>query len=98
MDQFGFVEAVDRLSEGVVIGIPDAVGGWFNSCFSQAFGLANGQILPAAITIMYQPTFLNRSSIMKGLFQSIENKICLGRPRAPHPMMRSANVSMTKVT
>jgi hypothetical protein len=39
--------------------------------------------LPATIRGMNQPTLLHRPSIMQGLFQGIEDKVCLGRPRDP---------------
>ena len=41
MDQFGLVEAVNRLSEGVVVGIPDAADRRFDASLSQTLGVAN---------------------------------------------------------
>ena len=36
-----------------------------------------------AVALMYQPALLNRLSIIQGLFQGIENKVCFRRPRDP---------------
>ena len=49
MNELGFVEPVDRFSQGVVIRIPDAADRWFNACFGQTLGIANGQILPVPL-------------------------------------------------
>ena len=83
MNQLGFVETVYSFSEGVVVGLPDAADRWFNACFSQTLGIANGKILPAAIAVMNQSAFLDGPSIMQDLFQRIENKVSFGRPGDP---------------
>ena len=41
MDEFGLVEAVDRLCEGVVVGVSDAADGGLDASFRQALGVAN---------------------------------------------------------
>ena len=78
MVQLSFVEAIYRLSEGVVIGIADAADRWFDASFGQTLSISNGQILPAAIRVMDQSPLLNRPSIMQRLLKRIENKVCLG--------------------
>ena len=57
MNEFGFVEAVNRLSEGIIIGIPDAANRVFDASFGQTFSMANGQILAATVAVMYQSAF-----------------------------------------
>ena len=49
MDQFGFVETVYRLGEGVVIRVTDTADRRFDASLSQTLGVSNGQILPAAV-------------------------------------------------
>ncbi len=39
--------------------------------------------MPAAVRMVDQAGFLHGPSIMQGLLQSIEDKVCLGRPRDP---------------
>lgn len=97
VDQLRFVEAVYGFSEGVVIRVANNADRWLNASFSQTLVVSNGQILPAhclgralfnnvlkgAIRMMNQSALLDRPSFMQGLFQGIENKNCLGRPRDP---------------
>ena len=45
MDQFGFVETVYRLGEGVVIRVTDTADRRFDASLSQTLGISNGQIL-----------------------------------------------------
>ena len=42
MNQLGFVETVYSFGEGIVVRIPDAADRWFNACFGQTLGVANG--------------------------------------------------------
>ncbi len=42
MGQFGFVETVYRLREGVVIGVSHAADRWLDASFGQTLGIANG--------------------------------------------------------
>lgn len=54
-DQFGFVERVDRLGHGVVVGValgPDRGDGAFSG---EAFAVADGEILDAAVGVMHEP-------------------------------------------
>ena len=39
MDEFGLIEAIDRLGESVVVGIADAANGRFDTGFGEAFGI-----------------------------------------------------------
>ena len=48
MDHLGFVEAVDRLGEGVVVGISNAADGGLDAGFGQALGVADADILVSA--------------------------------------------------
>jgi len=82
MNELSFVEPVHRLGEGVIT-VTDASNLWFDAGFGQTLGIANGQILPAAIRVLYQATFLNMLSVMQGLFKSIEDKVSFGRPQDP---------------
>ena len=45
VNQLGFVETIDRFSEGVVVAVTDAADRWLNASFSQTIGVSNGQIL-----------------------------------------------------
>ena len=83
MNEFGFVETVNRFGEGVVVAVTDAADRRFDASFGQTISVANGQILPAAVRVTNQSSFLNGASIMQGLFQCIEHKVCLGRSRDP---------------
>jgi hypothetical protein len=45
MDDLGFVEAVDRLGESVVIGVADAANGWLDAGLGQALGVFDRDVL-----------------------------------------------------
>jgi len=51
MNQLSFVQPVDRLRQGVVIGVAFAAHRRFNSSFSQPLGVADGQILRASVRV-----------------------------------------------
>ena len=57
------------------IGIPDTSDRWLDSSCGQTFGVADRQILPAAVAVMYQPAFLNRPSVVQGLFKCLQDKV-----------------------
>lgn len=78
MDQLGFVETVNRLSECTVIRVTNAADGWLNASFGQTLGVSNGQVLSAAIRVMHQAALLDRPPIMQSLLEGIENKVSFG--------------------
>src|SRR6056297_386021 len=78
VNQLGFVEAVYGFREGVVVAVTNAADRWFNASFGQSLGIANGQILPAAIRVVDQSALLDGPSIVQGLLKSIENKVSFG--------------------
>ena len=45
MDDLGFVEAVDRLGESIVIGVADAADGRLDAGLSQALGVFDRDVL-----------------------------------------------------
>ena len=49
MDDLGFVKAVDRFGESVVIGIANTANRRLNACLRQPFGILDRQVLDAAI-------------------------------------------------
>ena len=51
-NQSGLVEAVDRLGERVVIRIASGPDRLDNPVFGESLGVANRQILPAAVAVM----------------------------------------------
>jgi len=59
MDQHGLIQAVDRFREGVAVRVTNAADRWLYPGLDQTLGVSNGQILPAAIAMMYQPALLN---------------------------------------
>ncbi len=112
IDPFGFVEAVYRLGEGVVVAVTNASDRWFDASLGQPVGVSNRQILPAAVRMVNQSALLHRPSIMQGLLQSIHcpagnceaicregrTKSVLADRETRQPTIRSANVSITKAT
>ena len=79
VNDLSFIEAIDGLCQGVVIAVTDTPHRRFDTGFSEAFRLANGQILRATIAVVNQPHCLRGAPIMDSLFQSIEHKARMGR-------------------
>ena len=78
MDDFGFVKAVYRFGQGVIVRVTDAANRGLDPREGQPLGIANGQILPPTVGVMNEATFVNWAAIMQRLLQSIQHKICLG--------------------
>jgi hypothetical protein len=58
MDEFGLVEAVDRLSEGVVVAVSDATDGRLDAGFRQTLGVSNANVLrPSDALLFVKPRY-----------------------------------------
>ena len=79
MNDVCLVQTVEGLDQGVVIGTANAVHRGIDASIRQSLGIANGQIWPAAVGVVTEATLMNRASIMQGLFQCIQYKVCLWR-------------------
>jgi hypothetical protein len=55
MDRFGFEQAVDGLCKRIVIAVVDAADGGFDPGLRQSFGIANADILTAAVAMVTRP-------------------------------------------
>ena len=53
-DDLGLVETNHGLGEGIVVRVASAPDGRVNLCLCEALGVANREVLPAAITVMYK--------------------------------------------
>ena len=51
-DQLRFVQAVDRLSQCVVVGVANASDGWSDANISQPLRVSDSDILNAAIAVV----------------------------------------------
>ena len=79
MNDFCFVEPVDRLSEGVVVAVADAANGRYEAGFGQALGVFDRDVLHAAIGVMDQPA-ADRATIVQSLFQGVQHEACVCGP------------------
>ena len=82
MDDFGFLTLVDALGEGVVIAVVEAADRGLDARFRQALGVANRHVLAAVVAMMNQVATMQRSPLMKRLFQRFEHK-AHNAPRTP---------------
>src|SRR5690606_17986360 len=53
LDEFGLVEPVDRLGQGVVVGVPDGPDGGGDAGLGQALGVADGYVLGPAVGVCH---------------------------------------------
>lgn len=78
MNDFSFEQAVDRLGQGMVIGISNTADRWCDFGFGQPLCVFYRQILRPAIR-MVNELVLRWSALMNGLFQGIQYKTGSGR-------------------
>ena len=71
MNDFCLVKTVVGPGQGVVIRPANAANRGFDPSIRQSFGIANGQILPAAVGVVNEATFMSGAAIMQYLFQCI---------------------------
>lgn len=83
MDDLGFVEAVDRFGESIVVAIADTADRRFNPGFGQALGVLDGHVLRTPVGMMHQTAAMGRLPFVQSLLQRSENEACMGRPAHP---------------
>ena len=76
VDQFSLVEAIDGFGQGVVVTITLAADGRFDAGLGQSLGVADGNLLRAAILMMDQAGITLGLVGIKRLFQGIQNEVC----------------------
>ena len=75
MNQFGLVQTVDGFGQGVVVAVALAANGGLNAGLGQSLGLADGNVLRAAIRVVDQTGIPLWLASIERLFQSIQNKV-----------------------
>ena len=83
MDEFGFVEPVDGLCEGIVVAVADTANGGFNASLCHALGVADADVLRSAVAMVDEPSFASWPSLMEGLLERVQNKAGMGSPANP---------------
>jgi hypothetical protein len=82
MNDLGLVKSADRFSQSIVVPVADAFDGWFYSGFSQSSEYFIDTNC-ASVRMMDEASVMKRAALMKGLFQSIEDKSGMGSPAYP---------------
>ena len=82
-DHFGFVKAVDRLGQSVVVTVAYAANRWLDAGFGKAFGVFYGYVLRAAIAVVNQAAAMGRPTIVERLLQGIQHDAGMGRSADP---------------
>jgi hypothetical protein len=83
VDHFSFVEAVDGFGECIVVTVTNTANRRFDSGFCQSFSVFDREVLAAAVRVKNEAAFVDRPSVVNGLFQSIEDKAGMGRSADP---------------
>ena len=81
MDDLSVVEAVDRFRG--CRKVADAADGRLDPGFGEPLGVFDRNILGAAIAMMNEAAAAGRPSVMKRLFQSVQDKVRGGCPAGP---------------
>ncbi len=71
MDQFGFMQAVNGFSQGIVVTVSPATHRGFDACFGQTPGMVDRDILGAPIAMMRQSIGLLGLARVECLLQGI---------------------------
>ena len=75
MDELGLVEAVDGLGEGVVIAVAPGAHGVHDARVSEALGVADGQVLDAAVRVMDQSREVPVAPAPDGHLEGVESEV-----------------------
>jgi len=90
MNDLGFVEAVDRLCESIVIAVADAADGRLDPSFGPALSVADADLLRSAIRVMHETTPAGGPTLVQRLLQRIQHEAGVGGPAHAQPTMRRA--------
>ena len=83
MDDLSLVEAVDCLGQSVVIAVADPANRGLDPGLGEALGVLDGHILRPAVAMMDEPAPMGRPTIVKRLFQGIEDEAGMSCPAGP---------------
>lgn len=83
MDHLSFVKAIDRLGQSVVIAIADAADRRLDPSFGEALGVLDGHVSRPAIAVLDETASMVRPTIVKHLFQGIEDETGMHRSAGP---------------
>ena len=83
MDHLGFVEAVDRLGESVVVAVADAADGRLDAGLGEPLGVADRDVLQAAVRVMNEPTVPDGTARVESLLQGIQHEAGMSGARDP---------------
>src|SRR5690606_1559643 len=70
-DHFRFVEANHRFGEGIVVRVASAADGRLDAGFRQPLGVANGEILHAAVAVMNELLSLGFVAVPERLLKRV---------------------------
>src|SRR5512133_699923 len=95
MDDLGLEQAVDGFGERIVIAVADAADRGLDAGTRKPFGIADRDILHAAIAVVDETAFAHGTPVVKRLLERIQDEV---RPCRTRRTMRRANASITKAT
>ena len=75
VDHLGFVQAIDRLGQGIVVAVALAADGGFDAGLGQAFGVANADVLRPAVRMMNQCAIALGTAGVQRLLERIEHEV-----------------------
>jgi hypothetical protein len=81
MDDFGLEQADHRLGESVIVRIANTADGRLDACLGEALGIANADVLRAAVGMADEVTANKGAALVQGLIQGIEHELRPGLAR-----------------
>jgi hypothetical protein len=78
MDDLGLVKTVDGLGERIVVAVAHAPHRGFDAGFCQTLGVADRDVLHAAVAVVHQAAALGRPAMAESLFQGVQDEAGVG--------------------
>jgi len=79
-DHFGFIEAVDRFGQSVVVAVADTADRWLDGGLGKALGILDRHVLRPTVAMMDQAATVGRTAIVERLFERIQDGAGVRRP------------------
>src|SRR3954447_6493574 len=74
-DQFGLVEPDRGFRERVVVGVAAAADAALEACLFDPFGVANGEVLHAAVGVVHEPVQVVALAAPEGHLERVQRQI-----------------------
>ncbi len=83
MDHLGLEQAVDRLGEGIVIGVAHAADRGLDAGLGEPVRVAQREVLRSPIRVVHEPVIPDGTALVQGLLQGVQHEARVSGSRHP---------------